>query len=175
MPHRDPIWWRGVLSFLDPLIQRCRGLGAPQLDNFVHGVGVAPHPSQPHLFTKCLVPTDFARMLSQFCGRFRFVKKGGGPRGAKAGSIKLKECGISLVGGVDLPCQEIYVSRLLCYMYRGPPPSPELEACHLCENRMCMAPWHLVWDSHQSNISAYFVHKKNRKHYHPYGQNVIAA
>lgn len=163
-----------MLSFLDPLIQRCRGLAHPKFDNFVGGVGVDPHPSQPHLFTKCLVPTNFASMLNQFSARFRFVKRGGGS-GAKAGSIKLKEYGISLPGGVDLPNQEVFVSRLLCFMYRGPPAGPELEVCHLCENRMCMAPWHLVWDSHQSNIKGYYVHKKNMKHYHPYGLNVPAA
>lgn len=111
-------------------------------------------------------------MLNQFSGRFRYVKRGAG---AKAGSIKLRRYGTSLVGGVDIPSQEIYVSRLLCYIYRGPPPSQELEACHLCENRMCMAPWHLVWDSRQNNMKGYYVHKKNRKHYHPYGQNLEAT
>ena len=174
MPQRDPLWWRGLLSFLDPLLQRCRGLGAPHLDNFVNGVGTDPHPSQPHLFTQCLVPTNFATMLSQFSGRFRFLRRGGGS-GGKAGSFKLREYGITLVGGVDLPCQETYVSRLLCYMYRGPPPSHELEACHMCENRMCLAPWHLVWASHKNNLKGYGVHKKNRRLYHPYAQNVRAA
>lgn len=74
-----------------------------------------------------------------------------------------------------LPCQEVYVSRLLCYMYRGPPPSPELEACHVCELRMCMAPWHLDWHTHQSNTQGYFVHKMNRERYHPYHQPQPAA
>lgn len=96
------------------------------------------------------------------------MRRGGGT-GAKAGSIKLREHGMAFVGGQLLPCQEVYMSRLLCYMYRGPPPSPELESCHLCENRMCMAPWHLVWDSHSSNMKGYWVHRKNRQHYHPYG------
>ena len=52
-------------------------------------------------------------MLSQFRERFRFVKRGGG-QGPKAGSLKLKEYGISLGGGVDLPCQEVYLGLGFC-------------------------------------------------------------
>ena len=175
MPHEGPLWWRGLLSFLDPLMQRCRGLAPPHLDNLCAGLGIAAHPTQPHLFTKCLVPTNFATMLSQFSGRFRHVRRGSGG-GAKAGCMKLKEYGISLGGGViDLPCQEVHISRLLCYMYRGPPPSPELEACHLCEVRMCMAPWQLDWHTHQTNTLGYFVHRRDRKKYHPYPQPQPAA
>jgi hypothetical protein len=44
----------------------------------------------------------------------------------------------------------------------------DVKACHLCELRMCMAPWHLAWHTHQSNTLGHFVHKKNRKRYHPY-------
>jgi hypothetical protein len=103
-------------------------------------------------------------------GRFRHVRRLPG-RGDNAGCIKLKQYGISLGGGlVDLPCEEVYISRLLCYMYRGPPPGPELEACHLCEFRMCIAPRPLAWHTHQDNTLGYFVHKKNRKRYHPYPQ-----
>lgn len=107
-------------------------------------------------------------MLSQFRGRFRFVRKGGG-KGAKAGYIKLKEYGISMPQAeVDLPSQEVYISNLICYMHRGPPPSPALEARHLFENRLCMAPWHLVWDSHSNNIKGYYVHRRDKRKYHPY-------
>lgn len=175
MPHEGPMWWRGLLSFLDPLMHRCADLAAPHLDNFIEGLGIPAHPTQPHLFTKCLVPTNLTRMLGQYSGRFRHVRKGSG-RGAKAGCIKLKQHGITVaVGTMALPCQEVYVSRLLCYMYRGPPPSPELEACHVCELRMCMAPWHLDWHTHQSNTQGYFVHKMNRERYHPYHQPQPAA
>lgn len=34
------------------------------------------------------------------------------------------------------------------------------------------APWHLVWDSQRDNTKGYFVHKRSRKHYHPYTQVV---
>lgn len=164
MPHHGTVWWRGVLSYLDPLIERCRGLPVPRFENYVAGANIEVHPTQPHLFTRCLVPIDCARTLMDHSGRFKFVKKGGRDRGAKVGCMKLKRhaCG----GGV--PAQEVYISRLLCYMYRGPPPEPGLEACHLCENRMCMAPWHLVWASHSNNMKGYHVHKRNRKAYHPY-------
>lgn len=114
-------------------------------------------------------------MLGQYSGRFRHVRKGSG-RGAKAGCIKLKQHGITVaVGTMALPCQEVYISRLLCCMYRGPPPSPELEACHVCELGMCMAPWHLDWHTHQSNTQGYFVHKNSRRRYHPYHQPQPAA
>ena len=75
---------------------------------------------------------------------------------------------MGVVGGVPLPCQEIYLHRLLCWMYRGPPAGPSLEVCHMCEKKLCLAPWHLVWDTHQQNILGHFVHKKDRRRYHPY-------
>lgn len=171
MPVQATMWWRGILSLLEPLLARCSALPAPHLDNFVNGTNIAAHPTQPHLFTQCLVPTGYRATLGRFSNRFRFVPKGkGSKRGAKAGCFKLRASGCGLEGGQPLPPQEIYISRLLCYMYRGPPPPLAFEACHLCENRMCLAPWHLVWDSHQQNIKGYFVHKKDRREYHPYGQ-----
>ena len=131
-----------------------------------------PSSSQPQpLFGEASVATPRGDSVRQHSGRFRFVKRGGG-RGPKAGTFKLKQYGISFPGGVDLPCQEVYMPRLFCYMYRGPPASPGLETCHLCENRMCLAPWHLVWGTHRENTKGYFVHKRNRHHYHPYGRGV---
>ena len=67
-----------------------------------------------------------------------------------------------------LPITEIYLHKLLCYMYWGPPGSPNLETCHECEKKMCLAPWHLVWGTHQDNMQGHATHKANKRQFHPY-------
>lgn len=167
------MWWSGMVGHLEPLYSRCSKLQEPRMANLQQGAGVGPHPTQPHLYTKCLVPTNFQTTLSQWGHRFKFKKMAQG-RGAKVGCMKLKERGITS-GNLEFPPGELYISRLLCYMYRGPPPSPLLEACHMCENRMCLAPWHLAWDSHSSNLKGAKVHKRNMRAYHPYAPPQGAA
>jgi hypothetical protein len=71
-------------------------------------------------------------------------------------------------GGVFkfLPAQELYLHKVLCYMYRGPPPQGHAgQVNHLCENRMCLAPWHMRWGDQQANLVGYHVHKKHRTQY----------
>lgn len=172
-PERDTTWWMGIVGLLEPLLSRCRGLPAPYVSNFIMKANIEAHPKHAQLLkTRCLIPTDFATVLTNNRARFKFVRKGRGGQGGKGGCMKLRQ------GGCDqgLPSQELYISRLLCYMYSGPPdPNQVLEACHLCENGMCMAPWHLVWASHKNNIKGHHVHSQNRKKYHPYTQPGLPA
>lgn len=37
-------------------------------------------------------------------------------------------------------------------------------------DRMCIAPWHLGWDTRSSNTKGYYVHMKHGRGYHPYSQ-----
>ena len=101
--------------------------------------------------------------------RFRFVSTtNNGARSGKRGYFKLEEGGCTL-GNPFMPSQEVYLHRLLCFMYRAPPPPhQDVEACHMCENRLCLAPWHLMWAPHGTNIKGGIAHKRNRHRYHPY-------
>lgn len=62
---------------------------------------------------------------------------------------------------------EFYLHRFLCYMYRGPPPSPELEVAHLCQHKLCILPWHMAWMPHAWNIQMHFEHKKHNDYAPP--------
>jgi hypothetical protein len=67
------------------------------------------------------------------------------------------------------PTHPEFWTRCLVPTTSGPPPQgQDLEVCHICENRMCLAPWHLVWSQHEDNIKGGLVHKRNRHRYHPY-------
>lgn len=68
-----------------------------------------------------------------------------------------------------MPSQEVHLHRLLCFMSRGgSPPGQNTEACHMCDNGMCLAPWHPVWAPHGANIKGGMVHNKKGHKYHPH-------
>ena len=161
-------WWMGFLVNFVDLLERVPNLPRNELTNFRHGTNIEAHPTHPEFWTKCLIPTNYRGIL-QGSTRFRFVATTiNGARGGKKGYFKLREGGCTL-GNEFMPSQEIYLHRLLCFMYRGPPPQGQgLEVCHICENRMCLAPWHLVWAQHEANIKGGLVHMRNRHRYHPY-------
>lgn len=163
---KDSVWWIGLLSMLRPLLERVSILPMDELDNYRNGTNIETHPTHPEFWTKCLIPRDF-RGLLQCSSRFRFVPCKGGS-GGKRGYFKLKEGGCSS-GDIHMPSQEIYLHRLVCFMYNGhPPQGQDIRACHMCENRMCLAPWHLKWAPHETNIKGGVVHKRNWKMYHPH-------
>ena len=165
--HRPPLWWRGLLLSLEPLLQRIPSLPAPHLRNLLQGTSIAAHSSQQSLlWTKCLVPTNYKRALRACGDTLREDRKRQG-RGANCAYFMLKQHGCSSEGEA-IPAQEVHVHRLLCFMYRGPPAHEGLEACHLCEKRSCLAPWHLCWATHGENIKAAWVHKKDKSQYHPF-------
>lgn len=162
------MWWFGLLAILRPLLERVSLLPRDELDNYRNGTHMEAHPSHPEWWTKCLIPRDFRGVLQgSSVLRFKPISTKG-LKGGKWGYFMLKEGGCSL-GHQHMPSQEIHLHRLLCFMYRGPPPPGQnIEACHMCENRMCLAPWHLVWAPHGANIKGGMVHKRNRHKYHPY-------
>ena len=38
-----------------------------------------------------------------------------------------------------------YLHRLICWLFHGPPPSMLMVASHLCHNRLCVNPLHIMW------------------------------
>ena len=67
-----------------------------------------------------------------------------------------EECGyvkISLRRGLK---EWEYAHRFLCWAVHGPPPLCEqggrrMEVIHLCDNKFCLNPLHLVWGTHKQN------------------------
>ena len=41
--------------------------------------------------------------------------------------------------------------RLVCWSRYGPPPS-DREVSHTCNNKRCLNPWHLKWETHTANL-----------------------
>ena len=54
---------------------------------------------------------------------------------------------------------ELYLHRLICYMYRGPPNDPSLVAGHICHHKACLCPWHLEWMPQSKNVLMGYSHK----------------
>lgn len=47
----------------------------------------------------------------------------------------------------------IDVHRLVCWLERGPPPTPEQsEAMHMCNNAACINPYHMRWGTMEENL-----------------------
>lgn len=50
------------------------------------------------------------------------------------------------------------VSRLVCRMVHGEPPSPIHQAAHACGNRACVSPRHLSWKTQSENEADKLIH-----------------
>lgn len=164
----DTAWVVPMLVFWQVVVQEpVMSKWAWKVESELYSCRDEPHPTQQVLLhTMCCFPKDFRGMLKDHGNIFKFRPSGRG-RDAKAGRMKLRPHGIDLLDGALLPDQEVYISRLLCYMYRGPPANPTLEACHMCENQMCLAPWHMCWATRSSNKRGHDAHRGTRKRYHP--------
>ena len=46
-----------------------------------------------------------------------------------------------------------YVHRLVCYVRFGEPTGNKTYACHSCNNRQCINPKHLSWQSQAENLN----------------------
>jgi hypothetical protein len=38
----------------------------------------------------------------------------------------------------------------------------------MCENKVCVAAWHLVWATQGANLKGHHVHKRNKRSYKEY-------
>lgn len=57
---------------------------------------------------------------------------------------------------------EFYLHHLLCWMYHGPPPSPNHVAGHLCHHKRCLLPWHLAWMLQSENVQMGWDQRKRK-------------
>jgi len=50
--------------------------------------------------------------------------------------------------------RNLSVSRLICIEVNGPPPGPDYDAAHSCDNGhlACVAKRHIVWKTHAENM-----------------------
>lgn len=129
--------------------------------------GIDPHPTQPGLHTVCLV----AQNLEGFMGgssTFKLKRVHSGKahrsRSSKAAYLKVRQHGFS--PGEGIPAREVYFHWVLCFMFRGPcPQGTPHRVMHVCDNKLCLAPWHLQWGDQSTNMKAYHVHKRHRTQY----------
>lgn len=65
-----------------------------------------------------------------------------------------KERGDGLLGTKHKGLEGVHItaSRLLCWLFQGPPPSRDHEAAHECHHTWCLQHAHLSWKTHQQNM-----------------------
>lgn len=159
---QDHHWWSGMRAFLRPLVEVCHMNGStpqvhPTWDQYKDGALLLPefaHPSMPgHLYTTCIVPPGRG---SSFLNpnTFKLQPHGSHMSGMSRGYFKVKQ------GAVGFNDKEFYLHDLLCYMFNGPSPDPDLVAGHMCGNKLCICPWHLYWITQSDNVKMGWDKKK---------------
>lgn len=63
-------------------------------------------------------------------------------------------------GTVIIDGKKFLVSRYICELVNGPPPTPKHEAAHSCGkgHEGCIAPEHLEWKTHTENMADTILH-----------------
>ena len=149
---QDHTWWVGLRESMEPLVSKCHIHGIrPQVsvtwDEYRTGVGLPPHPTQAYLGTKCVVPPNTgSAFLADIDWQFRLQPHGNSQYGCSRGYFKV------LTFGWHHNDKEFYLHDLLCHMYNGPSPDPDLVAGHLCGNKLCVLPWPLYWITQSDNV-----------------------
>lgn len=165
---QDANWWSGLLQLrLGPLLSEakvmvCDGergvvrLGdqhnnAMTLGRWHGGEPLPPNPIQrgDALHTACFLVRDSKRWFRS--QRIFYLHSHGSSHYIKArpndGMRNTKD---------------VYVHRLLCYMYRGPAEQPGLVAGHLCEHKNCVCPWHLQYMTDGENKARAYARQKGK-------------
>ena len=160
--------WTGHLDIYQDLMDACTPpawVDAAGKDNWdwkralVEAHYIPVHPTQPDtLRTVCIIlPTNHKTILDDN-PKFKIVSKGprSHQRSKSMGYLKLRAEAVA-----DPPLtREVYLHKLICYMYKGPPPHDKPLAGHLCEHKLCFCPWHLDWMDHKENMERYLSKKR---------------
>lgn len=158
-PDMDPQgrnWWSGVLGTLHPLLGKCTS--KPTWEQFKEGLGLGPHPTNPHLHTKCCT---VGRCSSWLSNHEVFKLRPHGKHGKSRDSVNRGYMMVKARGMED-NTSEFYLHTLLCWAYYGPPPPnlPNPVAGHLCHHKLCLCPWHLAWMEQGTNVQMWWDHVK---------------
>ena len=158
--------WRGLIPviFEDPLLTSMPpkwGIVDWQ-HAFLTGQGIPAHPTQPNtLRTVCLIFTKNHKTFLKANPMFKLVTNGSG-----AGQESSSKGYLRLMANAVPTCfpntHEVYLHRLLCFLYNGPPPDGKPWVGHLCGHKLCLCPWHLAWMDNSENLKRYHAKKKRR-------------
>lgn len=166
-PREEPTpFWNGLTNNLAPLLAQCTpSLSQEQFfghdplpDSMLPGGHNMPH-------TQCVLAVNLLGWLTgstQHAARFKAKRHKGRngndlpPHHKSWAYIKVKAMSWGWHNHF-----EIYLHRLICFMYRGPPPSPAHVAGHLCHHKACLCPWHLEWMTQSANVQ---MGKDHRRH-----------
>lgn len=165
-----PSQWRRVFNKLKHFIDLCTTIpGAntnQKLSNFKSNQSVegpppnpqkaSPDGERPQLDGPCCIPKAFLSTLQReedlsflkFCTR-------GPKKGHNMGYFRV------LANSMLPNTGDIYLHRLLRWMYAGPAADASLDCAHLCEHKLCICPWHMAFVTRSAN--AYSGHRKRKR------------
>lgn len=173
-----PQYFDGIIGALDgqhSLLSNTNISHSPnRLVAYKTGLGLGgPPSSMPRLKTECIfLRPNSMSFLREPATQFFVVMDGCKAKASKSlrkGYIKAKE------GTFGPGSQEVYVHRLICYLYNGPPPADKPMAGHRCENKLCICPWHLWWMSTSENQLRAHAKRKRHQFEEPPSPNILHA
>lgn len=130
-----------------PLLRECtivHGNKQRVKEKFQRGLHLVPHHRFPARCTKCILVRSFRSFFKTAEGR---CYKARYPVGGMSSSNSMNKAYIVLKKGFVPGSKEVLLHRLLCYMYHGPPPAANLVASHRCSHKLCIAAWHMLWET----------------------------
>lgn len=150
-----------MLDKLEPLLRQCTNLkGKPSImRSFTTGHSLLYNASHPDRRTECILVGSYKAFFKTQEGReskFKVQPHGGKASGSKSSGRAYMKLKPGFVDSSSSSSKEVYLHRLLCYMYHGPPSAQDVEegrteAGHRCEHKLCLAGWHLMWMSDGEN------------------------
>lgn len=142
-------WNTNVFLPLVPLLRHCttlHGTNTQLLRSLKTGQGLLYEATFQHRHTKCLLVTSFKTFFKTEEGS---MFKAHYPVGGQCHSKSMNKAYIQLKAGFCTGSKQVDLHRLLCYMYNGPEPAggPRHKASHRCEHKLCIAGWHMLWET----------------------------